>query len=62
MLLTIRNCTQLCMHEEGFPKVVPQKVLFKDEKYIQETIEILSQLIDDADLKGNPHAGMVHTT
>ena len=33
---------------------VPQKVLFKDEKYIHETIAILFQLIDDANLQGDP--------
>ena len=32
--------------------VVPMKILFKDEKYKSETIEILQQLMDDADLKG----------
>ena len=32
---------------------VPMKVLFKDEKYISETVDILSTLMKDADLKGN---------
>ena len=32
--------------------VVPMKILFKDEKYKSETIEILQQLMADADLKG----------
>ena len=45
-------------HQQQYPvmktEVVPQKVLFKDEKYIQETIDILSQLIDDANLNGDP--------
>ena len=30
------------------------KVLFHDEKYISETIEILSQLFDEAKLNGEP--------
>ena len=42
------------LHPVVKTEVVPQQVLFKDEKYIQETIEIISQLIDDADLKGDP--------
>ena len=33
-------------------EVVPMQVLFKDEKYIAETIHILSQLADDAHLSG----------
>ena len=33
-------------------EVVPMEVLFKDEKYIAETIDILSQLVDDAGLSG----------
>lgn len=33
---------------------VPMKILFKDEKYKSETIEILSQLAKDAELPGNP--------
>ena len=32
---------------------VPMKVLFKDEKYISETVDILSTLMKDAELKGN---------
>lgn len=31
-------------------ELVPMEVLFKDEKYIAETIDILSQLIEDARL------------
>lgn len=48
------------LHPVVKTEVVPQKVLFKDEKYIQETIEILSQLIDDADLKGDPQVKCVY--
>ena len=33
-------------------EVTPIKVLFRDEKYISETIEILSQLFDEAKLYG----------
>ncbi len=33
-------------------EVVPMEVPFKDEKYIAETIDILSQLIEDARLSG----------
>lgn len=42
------------LHEVVKTEAVPQKVLFKDEKYIHETIGILSQLIDDANLQGDP--------
>ena len=41
------------LHPVVRTEVVPQKVLFKDEKYIQETIDILSQLIEDANLSGD---------
>lgn len=34
-------------------EVVPMKVLFKDEKYKSVTIEILTQLLVDAELSGN---------
>ena len=34
-------------------EVVPMKILFKDEKYKSETIEILSQLLIDAGLSGD---------
>ena len=34
-------------------EIVPMKVLFKDEKYTSETIDILCSLMKDADLKGN---------
>ena len=36
----------------GRSNVVPMKILFKDEKYKSETIEILSQLTEDAELSG----------
>ena len=34
--------------------VVPMKVLFKDEKFKSETIDILSRLVTDAELSGKP--------
>lgn len=34
--------------------VVPMKILFKDEKYKSETIEILTQIVKDAELSGKP--------
>ena len=33
--------------------VVPMKILFKDEKYKTETLDILAQLLQDAGLSGN---------
>ena len=42
------------LHAVMKTEAVPQKVLFKDEKYIHETIVILEQLIDDANLQGDP--------
>jgi hypothetical protein len=38
-------------------EVIPMKVLFKDEKYISETVDILSQLMVDANITGNPQVG-----
>lgn len=35
-------------------EAVPMQILFKDEKYKAETIEILSQLMKDAALTGQP--------
>ena len=34
--------------------VVPMKLLFKDEKFKSETIEILTRLVTDAELSGKP--------
>ena len=49
-----------------FPPVkteyVPMKVLFKDEKYISETIEILSQLVKDASLNGSNQVSHVQAS
>lgn len=38
--------------------VVPMKILFKDEKYKAETIDILTQLIKDALLTGQPQVNI----
>ena len=41
--------------------VVPMKILFRDEKYTAETIEIISKLLDDANLSGDsPQARQEH--
>lgn len=40
------------LHPVEKSEVVPMKVLFKDEKYTSETIDILSQLMKDAALSG----------
>ena len=34
--------------------VVPMKILFQDEKYKSETIDILTRLVKDAELSGKP--------
>ena len=41
------------LHQPQKSEVVPMKLLFKDEKY-ELTIQILSQLIRDANLSGDP--------
>ena len=41
------------LHPVAKSEAVPMKILFKDEKYKSVTIEILSQLLSDADLSGN---------
>jgi len=38
--------------------VVPQKVLFRDEKYTDENIQILCQYIHDCKLTGNPQVAI----
>lgn len=43
-----------CPHVVGKPTVAPMKILFRDEKYKTETIEIIRQLMEDGDLCGNP--------
>ena len=44
---------QQVLHPVTKSVVVPMKAPFKDEKYIHETIDILSTLMADADLKGS---------
>ena len=44
---------QEMIHPASKSEFVPMKVLFKDEKYIAETIDILSALIEDASLNGD---------
>ena len=41
-------------HDVQADEVVPMLVLLKDEKYIADTIDILSQLAEDANLHGEP--------
>ena len=47
------------IHQVIKSEFVPMKVLFKDEKYTSETIDILSILMKDANLKGNNQVIMV---
>ena len=42
------------IHPIAVDEVVPMTVLLKDEKYIAETIDILSTLLEDANLNGKP--------
>lgn len=44
---------QALLHPVEKSEIVPMKVLFKDEKYTSETIDILSQLMEDAALTGD---------
>lgn len=39
-------------HPVQTPQVAPMAILFRDEKYKAETIEIIRQLMDDAKLSG----------
>lgn len=39
-------------HPPTKTEIAPMKVLFKDEKYTSETIDILTQLMKDGNLKG----------
>ena len=41
------------LHPVQKSEIVPMKLLFKDEKYKSETIDILTQLYSDADLTGD---------
>ena len=42
-----------CPHYMQRSTVVLMKILMKDEKYTDDTIDILSQLVEDAALSGN---------
>ena len=42
-------------------QVVPMKILFKDEKYKSQTIDILSQLMIDANLSGSHQVQFKYT-
>lgn len=46
--------TEKFLHPPQKSAVVPMKVLHKDEKYTSETIDILTQLMTDAQLTGTP--------
>lgn len=41
-------------HPTRSPNVAPMAILFKDEKYKAETVEIIRELMADAKLSGNP--------
>lgn len=41
-------------HPVRSPTVAPMSILFKDEKYKAETIEIIRELMANANLSGNP--------
>ena len=49
------------LHPPMKSEVVPMKILFKDEKLKSNTIDILSQLLTDADLDGKPQVAIVCT-
>ena len=51
--------TQEPLHPVLKSEVVPMKILFKDEKYKSETIDILSLLLDDAGLCGNQQVKII---
>ncbi len=42
-------------------QVAPMRLLFKDEKYKAETIDILSQLCQDAGLTGDPQVHIINS-
>lgn len=46
--------SQQSLHPVQKSVVVPMKVLYRDEKYKSETIDILTQLMTDAQLTGDP--------
>ena len=50
---------QESIHPVSRSEVVPMKILFKDEKYKSQTIDILTQLISDANLSGNHQVDII---
>jgi hypothetical protein len=46
------------LHPVVKTEVVPMKVLFRDEKYVSETIEILTDIAKDAQLSGQPQVSL----
>ena len=48
------------LHPVVKTEVIPMKILFRDEKYISETIEILTKLVEDAKLCGEPQVSIVN--
>ena len=47
------------IHPPKKSEVVPIKILFKDEKLKRDSIDILTQMMNDADLGGTPQVGRV---
>ena len=50
------------LHPVQKSQVIPMKLLFKDEKYKSETIDILSRLLVDGELKGDNQASVIQYT
>ena len=50
-----------CPHPVQKSTVVPMKILMKDEKYTDDTIDILRQLVTDATLSGDAQVSMRYT-
>ena len=47
------------LHPVVKTEVTPMKILFRDEKYISETIEILTKLVEDGKLCGEPQVSPI---
>ena len=47
------------LHPVVKTEVIPMKILFRDEKYISETIEILTKLVEDGKLCGEPQVSPI---
>ena len=50
------------LHPVVKTEVVPMKVLFRDEKYVSETIGILTDIAKDAQLSGQPQVSLITQT